>query len=1411
MRFLFAFVWFFCSALPWVSATHIVGGVVYYECQGRDVQNNTTTYLITMKIYRDAIGGQAPFDNPASLGIFQGNSTFPFQTVSMLRPSIRNIPLVLTNPCLVVPPNIAVEEGVYTAVVTLPYHAAGYHFSYQRCCRNNTINNLINPGNVGATYTTFVSGAAQLACNSSPQFTDFPPIAICQNKPLVFDHSATDRDGNRLEYELCHSFTGGTTTNPAPVPPSAPPYGLVPFSAGYTSANPLNATPNLSIDRNTGLLTGTPTRLGQFVVGICVREFDSRGNLLGVTLRDFQFNVAFCEDQVNAQIRADSVSPDGQRFVLNSCGNRNISFENQSTILRFITAYEWRFFNAAGNTVFNSSDFNVSVLFPSFGTYTGWLIANPGQVGCTDTAFITVNVFPPLTANFNFSIDSCNPNRPPIAFQDISSGGGTNQVVNWSWDFGNNQTANIRNPQHLFPAPGTYNVGLIVQDNNGCRANTSRALSWFPPATPNAAVNNPSGCVPHAVNFSNTANPIGNGYTFRWDFGDGSPPQNQGASSHSYTRSGVFQARFQVRSPWGCLSEDTLQIEVFAPPQVGFTATDTACALQSVQFDDASSSPSGNALAAWSWAFGDGNTAQGRNVSHLYNNPGTYNVRLSVTDARGCQGQAQRSISWFPAPNLAIDTQFTGCLFDTLFIQNNSFPQNGYTFQWNFGDGQSSTQVAPRHIYSSRGSYTLTVTGTSPSGCNASLSRTIRVNGLPIPRFAYTYDPCVFDTIRFQDNSQVGPENSPLQAWSWTFNDGGQSNLRNPGYLYMLAGNYPVQLRVTDANGCSASTTDTIAWFPAPVIDVRLAADTGCTPFIAFFDNQSYPINGYTTVWNFGDGNTSNQASPVHTYTRQGIYPVTLLITSPRGCQANYTNTVVVRERPRAGFSFSFDSCAFNGVQIQDQSQTNTDGIPLNQWFWNFGDGGQATNILDTLYPFAPRANYAVQLIIEDNNTCRDTVVRNIPYFPSPVFPPPLNSLAGCRPLSVAFQNNPLNNFPGYRFQRQFGDGRSSNSFDTSLIYTQAGRYIALLRIDTDAGCTETFRDTIVVYDLPIARMGIDYDSCSGGPVRFRNTSLPSNQGLIQQALWQFGDGNTANQNIVFHQYADTNTYTIALLVIDEHGCRDSIQRVLDWRPRPVFPLSLANSRACLPLVVADPPDNPYPIAGYELTWRFGEGTTSNQASGAFTYNQPGVYTRRLVVRSPSGCIDSFSSRHEALAVPVAAFGFQPNPITSLEPLVQFNDASIGAENWLWDFGLNRNQGGSNLQNPEHLYRDTGLFRVRLVVQHLSGCRDTAERSLEIIPQFTYFLPNAFTPNGDGTNDVYMGRGILDFTESFQMAIYNRWGERVFETQNPNEAWNGRKFNSLEACPAGVYVVVVRIKGPRGEEREIKGFATIVY
>jgi len=269
------------------NANHLIGGELFYRCEG------STAYEITLSIYRDCNCTQcAEYDDPAIISIFEGNNFLRAEELDIkgrkkIKPNIADL-------CIEEIPNICVERSLgYEKIITLPSSEIGYKIVYQRCCRNNTISNIPNPGETGSTYEVSIPPDSLATCNNSAVFNNYPPTVMCVGYPFEFDHAATDLDGDSLVYELCTPFSGASPREPQPHQASDPPYEPIIWSDGFSAENPLFSNTTFSLDASTGQLSGLPIAIGQFVVAVCVKEFRN-GALLNTSVRDFQFNVTDC-------------------------------------------------------------------------------------------------------------------------------------------------------------------------------------------------------------------------------------------------------------------------------------------------------------------------------------------------------------------------------------------------------------------------------------------------------------------------------------------------------------------------------------------------------------------------------------------------------------------------------------------------------------------------------------------------------------------------------------------------------------------------------------------------------------------------------------------------------------------------------------------------------------------------------------------------------------------------------------------------------------------------------------------------------------------------------------------------------------------------------------------------------------
>ncbi|NBN99645.1 MAG: hypothetical protein EBV19_10475, partial [Flavobacteriia bacterium] len=262
-------------------STHILGGEVYYDSLGNGF------YKVTFEIYRDCNSATA-YDNPLVYTVFYGDGTYFNEFVVDLNSS-SILPIVYDDPCVTPPNNICVEKGIYIDTIQLPFNPSGYHISYQRCCWANNVDNIVDPGNNGITLTTFVPGSDLTGVyNQGARFVNYPPLVLCAQNTLNFNHIAFDPDGDSLTYELADPLEGGSIGNIIPNPESPPPYNGVLWNPGFSTFVPFGAGSNITINPQTGMMSFTPNNIGNFVAGVKVNEYRN-GILINSKIRTFSF------------------------------------------------------------------------------------------------------------------------------------------------------------------------------------------------------------------------------------------------------------------------------------------------------------------------------------------------------------------------------------------------------------------------------------------------------------------------------------------------------------------------------------------------------------------------------------------------------------------------------------------------------------------------------------------------------------------------------------------------------------------------------------------------------------------------------------------------------------------------------------------------------------------------------------------------------------------------------------------------------------------------------------------------------------------------------------------------------------------------------------------------------------------
>lgn len=846
------------------SATHIVGGELVYTYLGN------SQYAITLIVYRDCLSGQAAFDDPASIGIFDGNDNL-FQDLSFGLDSVVELQGTINSSCVTAPNDVCTEVGYYTEIVTLPPAVGGYTITYQRCCRNAVVQNVQNPDDIGATYVATIPGTNSSPENSAPVWNNLPPLYVCVNLPFQFDHSAFDADGDSLVYSLCTPFEGGTPNAPQPDPPGAPPYTQVSWDPPYGLNNMLGGVP-LTIDPVTGEINATPDAQGTFLIGLCVQEFRN-GILLGETRRGIQLSVVNCQAPVAIPDDVNEISPN--------------SFINCTEFVEFnafnSTGFDiWWDFGDPTTTLDQSTNQSTTWTYPGPGMYDLTLVVynpiNPNDPLCTDTVIQQITVQDTVIPDAGPDTAAC----PGLSVQI----GGT-AIPGWTYQWSpvaGLDNPNIAQPNATITSETTY--VLTATDAVGCTGVDSVTVGFLPntnaDAGPDVAI-----CPGDSVQLQASG-----GVDYAWvpiTFIDNALVANPNVYPPSTTNYIVA-----VTNVDGCVGLDTVNVAVYEP-QIQLSADETICFGDTTQL-----TVSGGTTYSWS-PNQDIDDVTSSNPEVWPGVSTTYVV--DAVDANGCEVQDSVIITVQPLPfaNAGSDTSI--CVGESAQLLGSG----GTTYSWTPTSSLSDPNVAdPIATPSTNTTYVVSVS--DQLGCESQDSVDVVVN--PLPMVDAGQDGIVCNGQGVQLNA------TGADTYNWTPVSGlDDPNTANPIALPTLPTNYVVE--GTDVNGCS--NTDTA------FVDVFSVDAIGDTTVCIGDTAQIGVIGGVSWTWTPAVGLSNvNAQFPEANPSATTVYAVTA--DDGTGCLATDSVIVVVSPLPAAFAGFDQGVCEGNTAQL------NASGGVIYSW-----------------------------------------------------------------------------------------------------------------------------------------------------------------------------------------------------------------------------------------------------------------------------------------------------------------------------------------------------------------------------------------------------------------------------------------------------------------------------------------------
>ncbi len=984
---------------------------------------------------------------------------------------------------------------------------------------------------------------------------------------------------------------------------------------------------------------------------------------------------------------------DSARFANSSTGNGGI-----------ITSFTWNF--GDGNS---SSLTTPAHRYSTAGTFTVTLTATSGS--CSNSTSSSVNVIAAPIANFSTSTTSvCGPVN--VQFTNSSTGS-----TNFSWSFGDGNTSTANSPSNSYTTPGTYTITLIAIAAS-C-PDTLRRVNYIQVgATPAASFTTISSiCLNDSSRFTNSSTGNGTAITsYNWNFGDGNS-SSQSSPVHLYSSAGTYTVTMTANAS-GCSSTSTSTVVVNPTPVAAFSASSISiCRGSSITFTNTSTGSS-----TFAWTFGDGGTTSTSNPAYQYNTPGTYTITLTASSG-SCSNTRTRTsyITVLNGPTASFSTSLTLCTGDSAVFANLS-TGNGTpltTYNWNFGDGNSSTQVNPRHFYSTAGSYSVLLTAGNGT-CSDDTTIVVNVNSSPVVSFtAVTTLVCGQTPVIFSNTTAGTP------GFFWNFGDGNSSSLVNPSHIYSLPGTYPVTLIASQ--GTCADTLTRPAYITVAIQPTSsFATNNVCLGDTAIFSNLSNgngsTINSFT--WNFGDGNSSSTASPRHYYLGSGNYSVTLTVSNGQ-CTDDTTISVAVNVKPSAAFS----AVSQTGCANQTVSFINSTGGSPN-YNWTFGDGGTST-LTTPVHAYALPGTYSVTLIVTQGS-CVDTLTKSNYINISPT---PLSSFAVsgvCLGDSARFSNLSAGNGASITsYSWDFGDGGIASTLSPAHYYSSGGNYFVGLTVSNGV-CSDDTTIQLSISSPPVVSFTASTTTaCDSLTVSFLNNSTGA--GSYQ---WNFGDGNSSTSTSPSHTYLGSGTYSVLLTAYSSTGCSASRMQsnLIQIKATPVVDFSASNTSICPGDCISFTnlsSGNPS-----SLTWTFTGGSpslssTANPSSVCFS--AIGNYT--VTLRAANGACSSTLSKPGFIRVvdcaskPLGGF-IVSDSVLCEGTCVDYRDLSSNATTWNWIF-----QGGSpatsNNQNPGGVcYSQSGNYNVRLIASNPNGS-DTLDRvsfiSVSPVPATPVFVQSGDT------------------------------------------------------------------------------------
>ncbi|WP_198315789.1 PKD domain-containing protein [Chitinophaga tropicalis] len=1161
--------------------------------------------------------------------------------------------------------------------------------------------------------------------------------------------------------------------------------GCVPMTATYRPSG-VSADPFVSFAWDFGdggtstqqVPTYTFTRAGTFIVRLTVTT------RTGCT-RTFQQTVRV----------GTPVSVDFTVDKTTGCQSTPFNFTDLSTPQVAGMTWLWSFRGPTGVTTTATTQ-NPTVTFGSVGQQDVTLTINNN--GCTTTLTKSdyVETFPPQARFTIGTVDCANLYRR--VFTDNSDFGASPTQM-WNWNFGDGVTSNQQSPTHTYTAGGTYTVTLTV-DNGSCTSTTTqivRVLDTKPViyATP-ATI-----CRDNPVAFTSDPLSATEYPSFVWAFGDGNTATGSSAS-YTYTTAGIYNAIATTTDMYGCQHvSDPLTITVNGS-DANFTIAARQCKDEQITFTDNSTTRAGNTIVSWTWDFGDGsapvvyNGSLPASITHTYTTFNDFPVKLTVRDNTGCENSFTDVVH---IANIVASFGANGniaCL-NQPFQFNNTSVTEPLTYAWTFGDGGTSTDQSPAHTYTTAGNYTVTLDITGSTGCtsHAEITNFIRVPN-PVANFSYppiAADICPPIKVQFTNSS------TDFVSSAWDFGDGSTSSEDNPLHNYIRPGTFPVTLTVFSEGGCpSAPAGPQNLFIAGPDGSFTVTPQTGCWPLTTSMSATS--LNAVVKyIWDFGDGysvTTTTPNSPSYTYQREGAYYPVVLLEDSRGCRVAAAGTpTVVADKIKGQFTADLTQACDGGTVYFAATSTGVSNDLGNvpTYTWDFGITGRTDDVgsgASANFVYNTPGTYTVTLRSTTDYGCNHDTTLNIEIEATPAAEiVAINPF--CTGSTIQLQGRDNRNLPGTQWLWSVNNQLYNTVTPPPVTFSQASSYPVQLTITSASG---NCKSTDLKYADAVAYPTLDPSPDSSGICLGNSLQLQANTDAGVQVAWT--NYNISDPNSISPVVNPTVDTTYHVTATNSAGCASQADVIV--RVSQPFTVQVSDAEVC---------------AGQSIQLH---------ASGAVNYQwSPATGLSSATTANPLAFPDSTTTYTVTGSGSDACFTDTKTATVTVHALPQINageDMQLGVgtsivlpatgSSDITDIEWSPATGLSCIDCLRPTASPKQSITYHVTVSNDFGCKNMDDITITMICESgSTFLPNTFTPNGDGQNDIFYirGKGVKS-VKSFR--IFNRWGQQVFERTNfgiedPLYGWDGKQNGQL--VNPDVFIYIIELICDTNEAFTIKG------